>query len=133
MVAPPETVPANVTELPEQTDCADPALTRAAAGLTVTITKAVFVQPPLVLVYVYVPGVLAPGTNVPKLPPDKELGPDHVPPDIGLPNNELKRFTLVEFEQTVIAPLEPAFVVGITLTVIERGLDEQPFAIVVIE
>jgi hypothetical protein len=109
-------------------DCADPALTTA-AGLTVAATFAVLVQPALVSEYVYVPAVLVPGTNVPKLPPVKELVPDHVPPVAGKFSNELKRFTLVEFEQTLIAALVPALGRGFTVTVIEMGVPGQPFAV----
>ena len=109
-------------------DCANPALTTA-AGLTDTTTLAVLVQPALVSEYVYVPGVFVPGTNVPKLPPVKEIGPDQVPTVEGPPNKELKRFTLVEFEQTLIAALAPAFGRGFTVTVIEMGVPGQPFAV----
>jgi hypothetical protein len=109
-------------------DCADPALTTA-AGLTDTTTLAVLVQPALVSVYVYVPAVLVPGTNVPKLAPVKELGPDHAPPVVGKFSKELKRLTLVEFEQTVIAPLVPALGSGFTVTVIIVGNPTQPFAV----
>jgi hypothetical protein len=89
----------------------------------------VLVQPALVSEYVYVPAVLVPGTNVPKLPPVKELGPDQVPPDVGPPTTEMKRSTVVEFEQTVIAPLVPALGNGFTVMVIVIGNPAQPFAV----
>jgi hypothetical protein len=116
VLAPPEIEPVSVTEPPEQTGCADPALTTA-AGLTVTTTLAVLGQPALVSVYVYVPAVLVPGTNVPKLAPVKKLGPNHAPPVVGKFSKELKRLTLVEFEQTVIAPLVPALGSGVTVII----------------
>ena len=78
----------------------------------------------------YVPAVLVPGTNVPKLPPPKTLGvADHEPPDEGLLNKELKRLTLVEFEHTVIAPLVPELGSGLTVIVIVMGVPAQPFAV----
>jgi hypothetical protein len=117
VLAPPVIEPANVTEPPEQTGCADPALTTA-AGFTVTTTLAVLVQPAVDSEYVYMPAVLVPGTNVPKLPPPKTLGVvDHVPPVVGKFSKELKRLTLVEFEQTVIAPLVPALGRGVTVII----------------
>jgi hypothetical protein len=87
------------------------------------------VQPAVVNVYVYVPAVLVPGTNVPKLAPIKELGPDHVPPEVGKFSKELKRLTLVEFEQTVIEPMVPALGRGFTVTVIVMGVPAHPLAV----
>lgn len=116
VVAPPVIVPASVTKPPAQMVCVEPALTTA-AGFTVTTTLAVLVQPAEVSVYVYVPAVFVPGTKVPELPPVKELGPDQVPPEVGPPNNELNRSTVVELEQTVIAPLVPALGIGVTVTI----------------
>ena len=49
VLVPPDIEPANVTEPPEQTDWADPALTTA-AGFTVTTTLAELIQPAVVSV-----------------------------------------------------------------------------------
>ena len=115
-LAPPVIAPARVTKPPAQMVCGSPALATATL-LTVTTTLALLVQPAVVSEYVYVPAVLVPGTKVPKLPPVNELGPDQFPPVVGPLNKELKRSTLVEFEQTVIEPLLPALGSGVTVII----------------
>ena len=68
-------------------------------------------------VYVYVPAVFVPGVNVPDEPPVSAEGPDHVPPEFGVPPNKENKFNAASFEQTVVLPFVPAVTAVFTVTV----------------
>jgi len=107
-------------ELDSQTDV-EPSVPALAAAASDTDTVAVeFAQPPVpVTVYVYVPGVMVTGSYVPRFPPVKAEGPDHVPVADGLPPSDENKFADAPFEQKFAVPLVPALGAVVIVTVTE--------------